>query len=92
MAGNLLLKNGSVKVLFFNSLEYFVLKIRHIAKAQTLLDNPMQKNGNYTIDSLKSIVFIGFKDTCNIRTDLLSLVIYADNTIYIRVATIFLFQ
>ena len=36
MAGNVLLKKGSAKVLFFNSLEYFVLKIRHIAKAQPL--------------------------------------------------------
>jgi hypothetical protein len=41
MAGNLLLKNGSVKVLFFNSLEYFVLKIRHIAKARTVGGNTM---------------------------------------------------
>jgi hypothetical protein len=36
MAGNLLLKKGSAKVLSFNSLEYFVVKIRHIAKAQPL--------------------------------------------------------
>jgi hypothetical protein len=36
MAGNLLLKKESAKVLSFNSFEYFVVKVRHIAKAQPL--------------------------------------------------------